>query len=137
MYQDVRHGTSPVAERPGRIGERQRAPEAGGAPVVGHLGEVAQQAGVVGGVVAVDPGPAGAVHAGRAAQRVDLEAAVVGQRRPAGHRGDRARLLGRVAGKGGGVLVDLGDGVTEPVRRLVDRSCNFDRDLTGLGSTAV
>src|SRR5581483_11556872 len=58
------------------VDQRERAAEARGALFVRHLGERRQELGVVGRVV-VRFGVPRRAHAGRAAERVDLQAAVV------------------------------------------------------------
>ena len=86
--------------------QRKRAPRA----AAGHVAQRRQQLGVVARVVARLAGVARRVHAGRAAERVDLQARVVGERGQP-RRGRRlARLRQGVALEGGAVLAQLGVG---------------------------
>ena len=95
----------------GAVGEGQGrgAGEVGGAVVVGDVGELGEQQVEVGLVVAVPAGPAGGEDAGGAAEDVDAEAGVVGDRRQAGGLGQGVRLEERVLGEGDAGLLDVGD----------------------------
>src|SRR3569623_96920 len=101
-------GDHVVAERPGDIGQREHRAKPAGALRGRHAGERLEQLLVVRGVVVAGAGVARAVDAGCAAERVDLEAAVVGERGQAGRLRHLARLLRRVAGERVGVLDDIG-----------------------------
>ena len=98
--------------------QRHGADEAAGA--VGNAVHVFQQQLVIGPVVAVLPGVAGAVDARRAAQRIHGKAAVVRQRGKAGGLHDAFGLDAGVFLKGGAVFVNIalkahflhGDGLT-------------------------
>ncbi len=88
--------------------QREMADEAGGAFLLGHVGQGVQQFGVVGGVdggawrIRGDfaGGEAGTVHARRSVQRVDLQPRVVGQAGQVRFLGVVQRLVPGVLGEG-------------------------------------
>ena len=91
------------------VHEHERACEAGGALGVRHVAQRREQLGVVRGVIARLAGIAGRVHAGRAVERINHQAGVVGQcREPAGRLVRRACLDARVALERVGVLRRVG-----------------------------
>ncbi len=88
--------------------ERERADETRAAPLFRHVRELLQQQAVVRRVVAVHAGETRRVHARSAAERVDLQARIVGQRpHPARARGGD-RLLRGVLGERAPILDDVG-----------------------------
>jgi len=66
-----------------------------------QLSQFFHQQRVVRGIVGVGAGETGAVYAGRAVERVDLDAGIVGQRRQAGQMSGMTRLDDRIFDEGG------------------------------------
>ena len=104
----LRTRPSAASRVPSPSTKRERAAKARRPPrLVGTPASAAQQLALLARVVAVRPPAQRAEqHAGRAVERVDLEAAVVGQRRQPRLRQRLARLLLGVAGERRRVLVD-------------------------------
>lgn len=92
-----------------REGEGCRAGEVGGALGVVDVGELGQEQVQVGAVVAVGAGPAGREDAGGAAEYVDAEAGVVGDRGVAGGLCEGVGLEEGVLGEGDAGFLDVGD----------------------------
>ena len=113
-------GDHAALQRPKGVGQREHRAKPGRTARGGHIAQRGGQLGVVRGIVAAVTGIARAPHPGGAAQGVDFEAAVVGERRKPGRARDLACLLGRVAGERVGVLVDFREVAPEPRRRFLD-----------------
>jgi hypothetical protein len=79
------------------MAERDGALEVRGAPLVGHVGQLGQQQGVVAVVVLRRARPPCGQHARHAVEGVDAEPAVVGERWEPGRLQARARLQQGVA----------------------------------------